>query len=225
MSGFWEYPRAGVLVATLTREMTSAKWAKSFRHMQLPPMSEDTMISGVPFDHGRNMACETLLKHQFEWLFFLDDDVCIPPDCVPRLISHGRDVVSGLYYRRAEPVVPVMMRFVDPHHSQSQWITEWPANQLVEADLVGAGCLLIHRRVIERVTHPWFDWQLGKPDPAGPPQPGEPPRPSRLSEDFAFCRKAKYEFGFQIHVDTSVVCEHVGLGKAQVGGSFRPSGV
>lgn len=219
MPGAWEYTNPEVLVATLTREMVATKWAMGYRSLQLPPSAACTVLSGAPFDHARNMACENLLNHKFTWLFFLDDDVVAPPDTFERLKSHNKDIISGIYYRRATPIVPVMLKYDDK--GQSQWVTQWsPPNSVIEVDLVGAGCLLIHRRVIERMSRPWFEWQLGKVDP--PPVPGEAPRPAKLSEDFAFCYKAKREFGFSIFVDTSVQCDHIGLGES-VGGNFQPS--
>jgi hypothetical protein len=217
--GAWEFPRPNVLVATLTREMVATKWAVSYRNMQLPPNSNTSILSGMPFDHARNMACENMLAHGFTWLYFLDDDVCVPPDTIQRLINHGKDIVSGVYYRRAAPVHPVMLNFDGA--GQAQWITQWPANALIEADLVGAGCLLIHRRVIEAMKRPWFEWELGKVD--APIVEGEPPRPAKLSEDFRFCRSAKKDYGFKIFVDTSIQCEHIGLGESVQGGNFRPS--
>jgi hypothetical protein len=174
----------------------------------------------MPFDHARNMACENMLNNGFEWLFFLDDDVVAPPDTIQRLINHKKDIVSGIYHRRALPIAPVMLRF--DANDQAQWVNEYPANTLIEVDLVGAGSLLIHRRVLERMSRPWFEWQLGKEDPK--PEPGVKV-PAKLSEDFSFCRKAKREFGFGIYVDTSIQCEHIGLGQAHTGGTFTPSSV
>src|SRR5271154_2084250 len=198
MPGSWEFSKPEVLVTVLTRELVATKWAMGFRQMQFPPSAGFSVLSGMPFDHARNTACENLLKSDFTWLFFLDDDVVTPPDAYARLAAHGKDIVSGLYYRRAAPIRPVMLHYVagDPN---PQWIEKWsPANSLIEVDLVGAGCLLIHRRVIERMSQPWFEWQLGKPDEKTVDgKPGE----SKLSEDFAFCRKAKRDFGFQIFVD------------------------
>lgn len=221
MPGAWEFQKPEVLVATLTREVVAARWAQGYRHLQLPASSGISMLSGMPFDHARNTACEHMLNSGFTWLFFLDDDVVAPPDTFQRLASHGKDIISGLYYRRAQPIVPVMLR--TDAQGQNQWVQSWEANKLIEVDLVGAGCLLIHRRVLERVSKPWFEWQLDRQDP--PPQKDEPPRPAKLSEDFAFCAKAKRQFGFQVWVDTSVVCEHLGFGAAQVGGGFVPSSV
>jgi len=220
--GAWEISRPSVLVATLTRELVATKWALGYKNLQMPAYSNISILSGMPFDHARNTACENMLSHGFEWLCFLDDDIVAPPDAIQRLINHRKDIVSGIYYRRAAPIVPVMLRY-EGNNPQPQWITEWsPPNSLIEVDLVGAGILLIHRRVLERMTKPWFEWQLGKEDP--PPTPGEPPRPAKLSEDFQFCRRAKQEFGFQIFVDTSIQCEHIGLG-ASAGGGFAPSHV
>lgn len=213
MPGAWEVQRPEVLVAILTRELVTMKWALGLRNVQLPAASAIVTKSGMPFDHARNTACEDALQHGFQWLFFLDDDVVPPPDVYARLARHDKDIVSGLYYRRAEPIAPVMMAY--DSEGQAQWITQWsPPNSLIEADLVGAGCLLIHRRVLEQMPKPWFEWQLGRDD-----------LQHKLSEDFAFCRRAKKDFGFSIHVDTSVACEHIGFGQSELGGSFRPSHV
>jgi hypothetical protein len=218
MPGAWEIGRPSVLVATLTRELVSTKWAVGYRNLQLPPDAGTTIKSGAPFDTARNMACEDVLQHNFTWLFFLDDDVVTPPDAYHRLAAHGKDIISGLYYRRAEPIVPVMMKNNDK--GQAVWITQWsPPRSLIEVDLVGAGCLLIHRRVLERMKPPWFEWQIGREDPKA--DPTKPPQ-NRLSEDFAFCQKAKREYGFSVFVDTSIECEHIGLAES-VGGGLRPS--
>lgn len=243
MSGAWELGRNNVLVATLTRELVATKWAVGYRNMQLPGNSVATILSGMPFDCARNTACQNMLDNNFTWLFFLDDDVVCPPDTIQRLINHGKDIVSALYYRRAAPIVPCAMT-VDAK-GQAQWVTSWnPPNSTIEVDYVGAGALLIHRRVLETVKKPWFEWQIGKEEPPNPckrcgaeavPQecpkaPGQPHEPTReisqkLSEDYAFCKKAKKEFGFKIHLDTSIVCEHIGLGESMHGGNFRPSHV
>lgn len=218
MPGAWEFSRPQIVVAILTREIVSTKWAQSFRNMQLPPGCPTTFLHGMPFDHARNTACETALREGFDWLFFLDDDVAIPPDTVTRLASHGKDIVSGLYYRRAQPIVPVMLRY--DSKQVPQWISQWQTpGQLLEVDMVGAGCLLIHRRVLERVPSPWFHWQLDDPNPELAALPG-----GRLSEDFFFCRKAR-QYGFSSWVDTSIVCSHVGLGESRMeaGGTFTPS--
>ena len=220
MNGAWESESPSVLVGILTREIVSMKWAMGFRNLMLPPSSGITVRSGAPYDVARNAICADALQHHFQWIFFVDDDVISPPDVYMRLVKHDLDIVSGLYYRRHEPICPVAMKTDDT--GKHQWVTAWsPPNSMLEVDLVGAGCLLIHRRVLERMSPPWFEWQIGR-EPAQ--VSGAAPKRGALSEDFAFCVKAK-EAGFKVHLDTSIRCDHVGLGQATPDGDFRPSGL
>jgi hypothetical protein len=145
------------------------------------------------------------LSRGFQWLFFLDDDVVMPPDGIAYLKSNGLPLVSGLYYRRHEPVTPVAISLTE---QGAQWITGYEKGKLFPADYVGAGCLLIHRTVLEKMPSPWFEWWSDRKDL---------PKGEQLSEDFAFCHKAK-KLGFQAYVDTRVECLHAGLSAAGPGG-------
>ena len=215
MPGAWEFGPPQVLVAILTRETVTTKWAQGFRELQMPPQSQIIFLTGMPFGHARNSACQTALQHNFTYLFFLDDDVICPPDTIPRLMSRGQDIISGLYFRRAEPInMPVMLKDTKPKPS---FITGFQPGTLIEADLVGAGCLLLHRRVIERVPPPKFEWTI---DYDGVHSNINVPESERASEDFTFMRKAK-KLGFRIIVDTSVQCIHAGLSSASMAG-FGP---
>jgi glycosyltransferase involved in cell wall biosynthesis len=210
MPGAWEQTPPQVLVAVLAgREAVSTKWAIHYRSMQLPPQSDIHFLSGMPFDHARNTACDSALKGNFQWLFFLDDDVLLPPDTIPKLMSRNADIVSGLYYRRSPPIAPVALIDTKPRPT---FIGSFNAGDCFEVDLVGAGCLLIHRRVLEAMKWPWFDWKLDRFDI---------PEQERCSEDFHFCREAKKK-GFKVWIDTSVQCQHVGYGKSEIGGSYSP---
>lgn len=220
MPMYWELKEANkVLCAILTVETVPMAWATGFRKLIIPG-PEPITIAGLPFDHARNMACEAILQRGCEYLFFLDSDVVPPPDAVLRLIRRNKPLISGMYCRRSPPhAVPVMMR-------DHQWITELPdpivGDPVIEVDLVGAGCMLIHRTVLERLqpqrNRPgkrWFDWTS---DLNGHVPPGH-----ALSEDFSFCRRVRQELGIPVLVDTSIRCWHVGLAEAGYG-TFMPVG-
>lgn len=209
MPGAWEREQPSVLVSILTRGVVPTKWAAHFRNMLLPATGQTNFISGMPFDHARNTAVETVLKHKFQWLLFIDDDVLFPADVFFRLSRHNLDIVSGLYFRRNEPLFPVMLK---TDGTQSSWVTKFTPNSVLEVDMVGAGCLLINRKVLESIQKPWFEWLCDKDDL---------PQYEKVSEDFAFCRKAKRS-GFKIHVDTSVECMHAGYGRTDTNGTFKP---
>lgn len=101
-----------------------------------------------------------------------------------------------------------------------QWVTRFPVGKLIEVDVVGAGCLLIAREVLEKMppqsphygSH-WFDWRVDQKSLATPDR-------LPLSEDFTFCMACK-QLGYKIMVDTAIMCRHVGLGEANYG-TFKP---
>lgn len=213
MPGAWEAVAPQVLVGVLTRGTVATKWSVGFRNLQIPAASDIMMPTGMPFDHGRNTVCQVTIERGFRWLFFLDDDVIPPPDTIQRLINRDVDIVSGLYYRRAEPIMPVSLYDSKP---KPVFTTNIEFGQLAEVDLVGAGCLLIKRNVLEKMRTPkmdWFDWLMDRYDI---------PEDERCSEDFAFCRKAKRDHGFKVWLDTTIQCQHVGWGRSEPPGNFKP---
>jgi GT2 family glycosyltransferase len=68
---------------------------------------------------------------------------------------------------------------------------------LKAADLVGSGCMMIRRRVLDAVEKPFFRLVTDE-------------AVTRLvdTEDFYFCRKAA-KAGFSIYLDTDMPCGHV----------------
>lgn len=204
MAGSWEIQQQqSVLVNILHTDVTTVAWAFGLRNLQIP--GGLMPLAGMPYDHARNVACQVTLDRGAEWLFFLDSDVIPPHDAILRLMSRQQPIISGVYCRRSPPVaIPVMMR-------GGQWVTSYPANSIIEVDVVGAGCLLIHRSVLERIPPQrpgkrWFDWRV---DMKGLMPDGE-----CMSEDFTFCLHCRRN-GYKILVDTSVQCKHVGLAESK----------
>lgn len=214
MAGSWELiNQQRVLVAILTRETVTMAWTCGFKNLQIP--GHFTTLYGMPYDHARNTGCQRLLETGWEWLFFLDDDTIAPSDAIYRLLAHKKPIVSGLYYRRNAPIVPVMLK----EGPQGRiWINDFKIPDLMEVDYVGSGCLLIHRDVLTALPplsprcH-WFEWRSDRTDL---------PEKDRMSEDFVFCEHAR-KHGFKIYVDTSVQCRHVGASESRVGGQFMPA--
>lgn len=209
MPGAWEFGSPSVLVVILTRGTVPIQWAAGYRRLQIPVGGKEIFLAGMPFDHARNVGAESAIANSYKWLFFLDDDVIPPDNVIERLCNHNLDIVSGLYHRRHSGLEPVMLNNVQ---GGRQYITDYTPGSIVKADYVGAGCLLIHRRVLEKIQYPWFEWLCDRRDLK---------EPQRISEDYAFCDKAR-KYGFQIHVDTGIQCLHAGLGAAEAGGRFAP---
>lgn len=136
----------------------------------------------------RNQLAETALGVNSDWLFWIDDDIYLPPtallDLYFQMFREDLDIVSGIYWSRStEYAAPMMFDL-----GQAGPILSFPENELIEVGSVGFGCILIRRRVFEAMEPPYF-----VPLPA--------------HEDIQFCKKAR-EAGFKIHVYTKVQCLH-----------------
>ena len=206
-AGYWEQSHGpSLMVGMLAGGDVSISWAIDFKALALAPHILQ-FSGGVPYDIARNIIVRTFLKSPAEWLLFLDSDIHIPQDGVTRMLSHKLPIVSALYWRRQEPHTPAMWKFTGPKPNDHAPITNYGDGQMVEADVVGAGALLIHRRVLERLPDPWFKFTYeGRDNDEG------------VSEDFYFCKKAK-EAGFTIIVDTAVQCPHDGWSQVMKGAS------
>lgn len=209
MSGSWEKTEQNILVITLTREIVATKWAIGFKNLIIPEGCTARFYSGMPFDHGRNTGCKAAIEENFKYILFLDDDIIPPLNLLLELPKHNKDIVSGLYFRRSLPLLPVMYNETDKKSTPVA-----PVDKLMEVDLVGAGCLLINTQLLKKMEKNWFEWLVDRED--------LPPL-DRTSEDFTFCRKAK-QLGSKIYVDTTMRCEHVGLGSS-INGEFIPLGL
>ncbi len=201
MSGSWELVQQKTcLVGILHTDLTSIAWALGLRNLQIPGFL--LPVAGMPFDMARNVVCMKAIETGVDFCCFLDSDVIPPRDAYVRLMKHNLPIVSGIYHRRSPPHgIPVMLR-------GGQWITEYPANSLIEVDLVGAGCLCIRRDVLEKMPpqepgHHWFNWTVDRK--------GNVPEGFSLSEDFTFNVWARHTLGVKTMVDTSIICRHVGL--------------
>ena len=211
MASSWDI-KAGnsVLCAILHVDTTTIAWAFGLRNLIIPG-PPPVGLAGMPYDHARNVACRMALDNGCEYVFFLDSDVVAPRDTILRLMRHKLPFISGIYCRRSPPHgVPVMQR-------NHQWVTQFPPNAVIEVDVVGSGCLLIHRSLLEslppqRPGKPWFDWRVD--------MQGLLPQEECMSEDFTLCSHIKKNGG-KILVDTSVRCKHIGYAEADYG-SFTP---
>lgn len=132
--------------------------------------------------HARNKLLDTLVNTGVEYGFFLDDDMIVPcgnagwfnrytglalPEnfagihTLNRLMSHGKTLVSGLYFQRKEAGKAVFYEaLVDtPSGVEENRVARTaPVDLLKEVQWAGTGCLLVHRSVAlgMREKMPWL---------------------------------------------------------------------
>ena len=142
MPGAWEVQNVGrVLVGILHTDVTTMAWSLGLRQLQVP--GNILPVAGMPYDMARNKINQAALEGGFDFVFHLDSDVIPPPDTILRLMQHNQPIISGVYCRRSPPHgLPVMIK-------DGQWVTQYPQNSIIDVDVVGAGCLLLRRDLLE----------------------------------------------------------------------------
>lgn len=144
---------------------------------------------------GRNIVRDEFLKCNADSLFFLDSDVIMRPDFLSRLVSHGKDLVSGLYLANFDigdhqEILPVAFQRHDASRVRHMRRAEVEKDALIQITYAGLGCTLISRRVVEKISFR----NVGSSTVGG--------------EDTAFFQDALKE-GFTPYCDTSIKCLHM----------------
>lgn len=118
--------------------------------------------------HSRNKLAENFLRTKADWGLMIDDDT-VPPcgnakwfntftklklpekfagvHLVDRLLSHGKSLVGGHYWSRAEESIPVYSE----GRADIEWLRKGPHDVCKPVKWVGSGAMLIHRSVFEDI--------------------------------------------------------------------------
>lgn len=156
----------------------------------------------------RNVLRQKVIDENYDYLLSLEIDVIPPKDVIEKLLSHKKEIVSGVYYKdydlnikragklikKAKTILPLLWKEVDKENVSQLTPKDVEEPKLIEVAISGLGCLLIHRRVLEKVK---FRVNL-KETPA--------------CDDVWFCHNAR-EVGYKIYADTSIKCKHLLKGK------------
>jgi len=209
----------GVVVATPRCGPPTWLYLDSLRMLEAPAPGYKYLYNPkvVAVDVARNWIVERILGEpglaDCEWVLWLDADAEVHPGTLKRLLSWGMPVVGALCFTVGVPVVPTVYRGQaegDTRWVRTDWVHEWilehpqlqthraamveprPEGALRVVDFTGFHCILVHRRVLERMERPWFRATYDKAN----------------GEDRYFCERAQ-EIGYEVFVDLSVVAGHV----------------
>lgn len=167
----------------------------------------ETFSAGPVLSAARNqVAAQFLARGGEPWLWMLDTDIVFDPGLLTRLAATAgnlaRPLVTGLYWTTTAGGLPLVPMIYDRDPGGTPEFTpcrEWEPGEVFQAGGCGAGCLLVHRRVLEKISAA----------EGGPAWFTEITRDGRrFGEDLSFCIRAAAA-GFTVHADTGARAGHV----------------
>jgi len=146
-------------------------------------------------DASRNLIVEHALEIGYDYILWVDSDMILPKNTLLRLLSHKKDIVSGVYsYKVINGENAVVKRYSKTEEDTYEDVSLKEireTKELMLVDGIGFGCVLTKVDIFNKIEQPWFKYEKD------------------LGEDIFFCRKAQ-ETGIEIFVDPTVKAGHVG---------------
>lgn len=178
------------------------------------PMKGDALI-----DRARSrVASFFMLETNNDILFFVDDDGAFKTEDVIKTIEHvrdGMDICGGMVMLKKPQQMKMGQIDKNILFFKDQKVTFSRNSKPVEVNMIGTAFIAIHRRVFQKMIeekivpycHPTDlkFWPFFQPYP----KEIEPGKWIYLSEDWAFCDRAR-KLGFKVWLDPSIFITHHG---------------
>lgn len=156
-----------LLVSTPTLGVVRFEWAHA-RYNQIIPVNWEATGFDIKYDSGHgffgyhpigfsiddayNQIVKKAMELNVEWLLTIEDDVIVPCDLMVKMAQYMDEdkvpIVSGLYYLRGEPTLPLLFR-----GRGNGAFKDFKIGEKVWCDGLTMGCLLMHTSILK-----WF-WE------------------------------------------------------------------
>lgn len=168
----------------------------NFNKVQMPA-AMDVIIDqpyGLSVADARNYIVNKAIKEEYDYIFFVDDDVLIPRNTLVQLIHHKADIVGGFYFRKYLPLESVGMH-VDEEDCPIP-IENFKIGDIIHNTLVlPSGVTLIKTDVFKKMEPIWYRTCTVNDKPT-------------VTEDTYICQKIR-DLGFDIITDCGIQCIHI----------------
>ncbi len=152
----------------------------------------------MSIDNMRNFCAKAAIEGDFDYLWFIDDDVCLDQHALRHLLDLKSDIAAGITLVRGYPYEPMLFSFAPrrktPHLREYEKLVRKDGS-IREVDglaAVGCSCCLIKVSLLEKIEEPWFHTGPG------------------YTEDVFFCQRAKsFKKNLTIAASNFVQTEHI----------------
>lgn len=183
------------LIAVPCMDQVAAPFAQSLATLKtVGDCVYDFNIGSLIYD-ARNRLTMDAIQCGADFILWLDSDMIIPQDAMTKLMKHmedGKDIVSGLYFRRRAPFTPVLYSRIERGFHED--LKEYPEDATFEVAGCGFGCVMTRVDAMQ-------DALLNSHDLFTPFE--------GYGEDLSFCLRAK-DNGYKIWCDSTIKCGHIG---------------
>lgn len=207
--------RRGLSIAIISRGTTPTIWMKHMMEQVTKRIPSGVYWNlvwafGSPESNGKNYAAlrnecvVEAMRRGSKWIFFIDDDVFVPSETIPKMMSlasKGYQIISGVYYKKSEAIEPVVFKHLGdgPYYN-------FPINEVFEIEGNGAGCVWIDIDVFKKFEAagiPYFkqDWFMALD------KKGKNLVQVEIGEDHWLYYQAK-QLGIPSYCDSSILCDH-----------------
>lgn len=206
-------PSYGGLIPSIT--------VQSLLQLHKPYPCAFMIVERQRIDRARNAILLEALKNNVDYLFFVDDDNPIPPDTLEKFIQDDKDIVSAPILGRnkdKEGEHPLCAFYKKEVKADGKKINLYypiekfkDKGHLHKVDATGTGCLLIKKRVIQKLFAKYQDRVFEFGDIKFKQKitvDGKEYDRRTMSEDCEFSERAINE-GFEIWLDDRIQPFHI----------------
>jgi GT2 family glycosyltransferase len=148
-----------------------------------------------PLDNARNHCVQKFLEGNADYLFWIDDDILPPANCLEKFLTADKDIIGAAafamkYENEVGYPYPVTLRYND----EKKYVVHY-GQGIEECDATGGACVMFKRKVYETVERP-YEFQYYKNGTLA------------LTCDFDVFQKCQ-KAGFKLFIDFSLVCDHI----------------
>lgn len=192
------------LIAVPCMDSMPTPFVASLTCMKRVGIVRHSFLSGSLVYDARNLLAKEALNTGADRILWLDSDMFFGPDLMQRMaedLDEGRDFVSGLYFRRRLPTIPLIydrVEIVDNAGKmvgQTHSFEDYPKGDIFPIAGCGFGAVMMTTKLLKDVCDN-YDYPFE-------------PLAGILGEDLTFCLRAK-EAGYQLYCDSRLSIGHVG---------------
>ena len=182
------------LIAIPCFDMMDTAFVASLLCMRRVGASKVAFLSNSLVYDARDRLTREAIESNADRVLWLDSDMQFGVDLMQRLaedMDTGMDFVSGLYFKRQFPVVPLLSKLQDDKLAPC---LDYPKDQVFEVDATGFGACMMSTKLLKDVVDTF----------------GSPFYPvAGHGEDYSFCVRAR-ELGYKLYCDSRIKVGHVG---------------